>query len=173
MAQSVPDQWRFSIDTPQGSHRDLAWREAISAAQELAVGSLCADRQGESMNLEFNATHAALLYARRLEPTLRPYFPNRAPELQDVRPFFCGSCSVFLGSKDEYLSRFLDRESGFRLFVAALHGPPLPTMLPETEGWQPLLPGFDGVAPELQLDWRPLISTEQANRQPEGNTRAR
>lgn len=57
---------------------------------------------------------------------LRPYLPGRSAEAQDLTPFFCGECGIQLGPKDEYLTRFFDRATGFRLFEGALQGPPLP-----------------------------------------------
>lgn len=164
MNQSIPDRWRFSLDTEDVSLRDLSWPEAIEAARATATGDLAAQSDGECVQLEFNASHAAVLYMGRDGVILRPYFPNRSAESQDLTPFFCGSCGIRVGAQDEYLARFFDREDGFRLFAEVLRGPSLPTELPKPEPRQPALSGFAEAAAKLAasrvLEWRPLPNEE-------------
>ena len=161
MEHPVPHRWRFSLDTEDVSLRDLSWPEALQVARTSTTGDLAAQFDGECVQLEFNTTHAAVLYMGRDDAILRPYFPNRSPESQDLARFFCGGCGIRLGSREEYLSCFFDREAGFRLFAAVVRGPSLPKELPESLPGQLMFPGFEGTAPELVLEWRPLPGQEK------------
>ena len=101
----------------------------------------------------------------RDEVILRPYLPDRPAAAQDLTPFFCGGCGIQLGPKDEYLACFFDRETGFRLFEAVLCGPSLPVTLPESLDDQPMVPGFEPVAPS-SIVWRPLPNAECGHAEP-------
>jgi hypothetical protein len=155
VSKSVPERWRFSLDNREISLRLLTWAEAIQTAREVEQGDLAAQADGECVQCEFNATHAAVLYAGRDGVILRPYLPDRTAAAQDLAPFFCGGCGVQLGSKDEYLTRFFDRETGFRLFKEVLCGPPLPDSMPELRPDQPTLPGVE-LSSHRAVEWRPL-----------------
>ncbi len=128
-------------------------------------GELAAQSEGEEVSFEFNSTHAAIFYVGRDNITLRPYFLSRPAESQDLGPFSCGECGVQLGDQDEYLSRFVSRENGFRLFEAVLAGRGLPDELPDSRDGQPMLPGFGEAMAERSiersLEWRPLTSGER------------
>jgi hypothetical protein len=159
--QKVPERWRFSFDDDEVSRRDLTWPQAAQVFHDSESGALAGQSDGECVSLEFNATHAAVLYVGRDRVILRPYFPRSPAGAQDLGPFFCRSCGLRLGDQDEYLARFLlGRADGFRLFAAALAGPPLPVELPDPHPGQQVLPGFEEVAAELAagraLEWWPL-----------------
>jgi hypothetical protein len=80
--------------------------------------------------VEFNALHAAVMYMGPDKVILRPYLPGRSADSQDIAPYFCECCGVLLGPHDEYLSKFVARDRGFRLFAAVVQGPELPKTLP-------------------------------------------
>ncbi|HEY7312102.1 MAG TPA: hypothetical protein VH643_22245 [Gemmataceae bacterium] len=166
MAKSVPERWRFSLDNEEISLRKVSWADAVKAARETEQGDLAAQSDGECVQCEFNATHAAVLYMGRDGVILRPYLPDRPPAAQDLTPFFCGGCGIQLGPQEEYLARFFDRETGFRLFEAVLCGPPLPDSMPESQPDQPLLPGFEP-PPQRPLEWRPLPHDECRRSEPD------
>jgi hypothetical protein len=159
VAKSVPERWRFSLDSEEISIRELSWTGAVKAAREAEQGDLAAQSDGECVPCEFNATHAAVLYMGRDGVILRPYLPDRPAAAQDLTPSFCGGCGIQLGPKEEYLARFFDRETGFRLFEAVLCGPPLPDSVPESQPNQPMLPGFEP-PPKRPVEWRPLPHEE-------------
>jgi hypothetical protein len=155
--QSILNRWRFGLDTEEVSLHDLSWQEAVDLARATSAGDLTAQSDGEFAKLEFNATHAAVLYMGRDGVILRPYFPNRSAADQNLSRFFCGGCGIRVGSQDEYLARFFDREHGFRLFAAVVGSPSLPTEMPDISLGQLVLPGFaDVVAAASVLEWRPL-----------------
>lgn len=159
--RGVPESWRFHFAGDTVTLRDLDWPGAVRAFRDFARGDLYAEAGDEQVSLEFNAEHAAVLYMRAGEAVLRPYFPHRSAESQDLSPFFCDCCGVQIGDPDEYLSRFLGRQDGFRLFEALLHGPGLPDRLPLPRGGHPRLPGFeeddgDGRSIERHLEWKPI-----------------
>lgn len=165
MAMSVPERWRFSLDNEEVSLRDLSWHAALEAARTTEAGDLAAQADGECVQCEFNTTHAAVLYMGRDQVILRPYLPDKPAAAQDLTPFFCGGCGIQVGPKDEYLSRFFDRETGFQLFKAVLQGPSLPASLPEVPPHQPVLPGFEAAA-ERPLEWRPLPHEDGGHAEP-------
>jgi len=150
----IPDRWRFSLDNDEISRREMSWADALRIARQVDYGELAAQSDGECVQCEFNATHAAVLYMGRDEVILRPYLPERPAAAQDLTPFFCGGCGIQLGPKDEYLACFFDRETGFRLFEAVLRGTSLPAALPDLQVDQPMLLGFEP-APRF-IEWRPL-----------------
>jgi hypothetical protein len=159
----VPERWRFRFDDEDVSLDALSWPQAVRVFHDAAVGELSGQADDECVSLEFDATHAAVLYMGRGGVILRPYFPNRPAATQDLGPFFCGACGIRLGPKNEYLARFVGREDGFRLFRAVLIGPCLPSQLPDPHPGQPFLPGFEAaaeLAAERVLEWRPLPSRE-------------
>jgi hypothetical protein len=165
----VPERWRFSFNDDEVSLRDLTWSQAVHLFREAGAGDLNGQSEGECVSLEFNATHAAVLYMGRDGVILRPYFPRRPAAAQDLGPFFCGffcgSCGIRLGDQDEFLARFLlSRAEGFRLFAAVLGGTSLPSALPDPHPGQPVLPGLEEAVAELAagrvLEWRPLPSGE-------------
>jgi hypothetical protein len=158
---SVPERWRFSFDDEEVSLRNLSWSEAVRVFRDTEAGNLTGQADGECISLEFNATHAAVLYMGRDGVILRPYFPHRPPAAQDLGPFFCGGCGIRVGDQADYLARFLvSRGDGLRLFTAALVGPTLPLEIPNPDQGQPALPGFEemaaGLAAGRGLEWQPL-----------------
>jgi hypothetical protein len=162
---SVPERWRFSLDNEEVTLRGLSWPEAVRAFRDAQLGDLVGQADGECVSLEFNATDAAVLYMGRDGVILRPYFPHRQSAAQDLGPFFCGGCGIRVGDQAEYLSRFLlTREDGLRVFAAVLAGPPLPAELPDPQPGQPLFPGLESAASELE--WRPLPSDEGKQAEP-------
>ncbi|OJW07114.1 MAG: hypothetical protein BGO49_28095 [Planctomycetales bacterium 71-10] len=167
--REVPACWRFHFDGDTATLRDLDWPEVVRAFRDFARGDLSAEAGDEHVSFQFNAEHAAVLYMRSGAAVLRPYFPDRSAESQDLSPFFCDCCGVQLGDPDEYLSRFLDRQDGFRLFEALLHGPGLPDRLPIPHDGHPRLPGFDeGDAEdersiERSLEWRPMPKADDGH----------
>ena len=169
--QEVPERWRFSFDDEAVSLRDLSWPHAVRVFHDAKAGYLAGQSDGECVDLEFNAAHAAVLYLGRDRVILRPFFSRRPAAAQDLGPFFCRGCGVRVGSQGEYLARFLlSRADGFRLFAAVLAGRPLPAELPDPHPGQPLLPGFEEVAAELAsgraLEWRPLPAGEAKHAEP-------
>lgn len=167
--RDVPGCWRFTFDDGNVTLRDLDWPGAERAFRDFARGDLYGEAGDEHVSIEFNADHAAVLYLRSGEATLRPYFPHRSAESQDLSPFFCDCCGIRLGDADEYLSRFLGRQDGFRLFEALLHGPGLPDRLPSPQEGLPMLPGFEegdgevGRSMERLLEWRPLPNEDDGH----------
>jgi hypothetical protein len=159
--QDVTGRWRYCFHDDFVSLRDLSRPEAVEVFRDAEDGELAADVDGEGATLEFNAAHAAVIYMGRDRLLLRPYFPLRPAAAQDLGPFFCRSCGIRQGDRDEYLSRFLlTRTDGLRLFAAVLAGPPLPSELPDPHPGQRVLPGFEEAAAEMAarraLEWRPL-----------------
>jgi hypothetical protein len=169
--QAVPERWRFSFSDDEVSLRDLSWDRAAELFREAEAGDLAGVSDGECVSLEFNATHAAVLYMGRDRVTLRPYIPRQSAAAQDLGPFFCRSCGIRVGDQDEYLSRFLlSRADGFRLFAAVLAGSPLPTELPDPYPGQRVLPGCEEAVADWAsgwtLEWRPLRSGEAKHTEP-------
>lgn len=162
---SVPERWRFLFDGPEESHADLTWPEAVRVVRASSRGELFAQTDHACVSLEFNPTQAAVVYMGRDRITQRPYILCRPAESQDLRPSFCGGCGLLIGDRDEYLSRFLGREDGIRLFEAVLVGPGLPSSLPVPAENQPVLPGLEGAVAERSLErsleWRPLAYEER------------
>jgi hypothetical protein len=157
----VSEPWRFSFHDEEVSLRDLSWPQAIQVYHDADAGHLAGQLDGRCISLEFRANHAAVFYMGPDGVVLRPYFPRRSAVAQDVEPFFCGSCGVLLGDREEFLARFLmSRADGFRLFVAALASPVPPSELPDPCAGQPILPGLTEAVAELAagriLEWRPL-----------------
>lgn len=162
MEQAVPDRWRFSLDSEDVSLRDLSWPEARRMARANETGDLAAQSDGECVQLEFNATHAAVLYMGRDGIIRWPYRPNSPTDAQDITPYFCKCCGIRIGSQDGYLARFFERADGFRLFEAVLRGPTLPAELPRRNADQPVIDRFEVAVDEWAitrvLEWRPLPS---------------
>jgi hypothetical protein len=157
----VPERWRFCFSDDEVSLPHLSWHQAVRLFRDAESGELTGQSDGECVSLEFDATHAAVLYMGQDAVILRPYFPRESVVAQDVGQFFCGSCGIRKGHQDEYLMRFLlNRVEGFALFRAVLAGSPLPTQLPDPEPSQPALPGFEELLADRVFEWRPLRSTE-------------
>jgi hypothetical protein len=158
----VPERWRFNFNNEQVSLRGLSWEQAVGVFRDADAGDLSGQADGECVSLEFNTSHAAVLYMRRDRVILRPYLLHRPAAAQDLGPFVCGECGIELGDKNEYLARFVSREDGLRLFTAVLASPLLPSELPDPNAGQPVLPGFEEVVEELaarrSLEWRPVRS---------------
>jgi hypothetical protein len=155
---NVPERWRFNFDNEDVSLRDLTYPDAVKVFRGAEAGELSGQAAGECVSLEFNRDHAAVLVIDQDGVISRPYFPSRSAEAQDLRPFFCGGCDIRVGDRAEYLSRFLSREDGFRLFVAVLSGLGLPSELPDTQTGQKAFPSFD--FPVSAVEWRPLTFGE-------------
>ena len=144
----VPDHWRLNLSSEQVGFGDLSWDEALKEAAAIEFGDLAAQSEGECVQCEFDGKHAAVLYMGRDGVILRPYFPGRPPEAQDLTPYFCKCCGILLGPMDEYLARFFERAEGFLLFERVLCGPSLPTAWPESDSAK--------VRADSVLEWRPL-----------------
>jgi hypothetical protein len=131
-ATTQPDdsKWRFRVDNETVGLRNLTLSEALDAASRCEEGTVAGERGGACVQLEFDSSHAAVLYMGPDKQILRPYFPNRPAESQDISPYFCKCCGVQLGPKDEYLSKFFSRDHGVELFVAIVKGPELPKLFP-------------------------------------------
>lgn len=152
MESSISNRWRFSLDTENVSLKNLSWQEAEIAARTSTSGDLAAQTEDVCVSLEFNSTHAAVLYMGPDKIILRPYLPQRTPESQDLGPFFCKCCGVLLGPQEEYLARFLTRAEGFQLFLSILQNQSLPTSLPSAESEETEF----GLAADQILVWRPI-----------------
>src|SRR5260370_41861525 len=101
VARYVHERWRFSLDNEEMSLRELSWADALEAAHETRQGDLAAQSDGECVQCEFNATHAAVLYMGRDGVILRPYLPGRPEAAQDLSPFFCGGRGIPAGPPQE------------------------------------------------------------------------
>jgi len=129
-APSDDGQWRFRADNDDVDLRDLTLSEVLAVASQWEEGAVAAERGGECVQLEFNSSHAAVLYMGPDKTILRPFFPGRSAESQDISPYFCRCCGIHLGPQDEYLSKFVSRDRGVQLFVAVIESSELPTVLP-------------------------------------------
>jgi hypothetical protein len=159
--QAIPERWRFNFDDDEVSLRDLSWPQAVEVFRDAEAGELVGQSDGECVTLEFNAVHAAVLCMGRDRVILRPYFPRRPADIQDLEPFVCSCCGIRLGDQDEYLARFLlSRADGFRLFAEVLASSSLPSELSDPHPGQPVLPGFEEAVAEMvagrALQWCPL-----------------
>jgi hypothetical protein len=145
------DLWRFRVDGEDISRKDLTLPEALEVAAGCEKGTVAAQRTGHCVQLEFNNTHAAVLYMGADKVILRPYIPSRSHQSQDVTPFFCNGCGILIGSLDEYLTRFFNRDAGIRLFVSVVSNVELPAHFPGTPA-----------EPESEIQWIPLTKPDHA-----------
>ena len=121
-------QWRFRVDNEDVGLCDLTLSEALDAASRCDEGTVAGERGSECVQLEFNCSHAAVLYMGPNKKILRPYFPNRTDESQDISPYFCKCCGIQVGPQDEYLSKFFSRDRGVQLLTAVIEAPELPKL---------------------------------------------
>jgi len=126
MPKPIPKRWSFSLTSEEFNSVDLSWPDVLKETARLKSGEVAASSDAASAQLEFNATHAAVLFMQRGGDILRPYFPGRPAEGQDITAFYCDCCGDLLGPRDEYLARFMERAEGFRLFEAMLREVELP-----------------------------------------------
>ena len=141
-------RWRFNLESDEESFAGLSVHEAFECAAEIENGTLSALADGECVQCEFNATHASVLFMGRDRVILRPFFPARPAEAQDLAPFYCSCCGILEGPMDEYLARFFDRQDGLLLFRRVLMGPSLPRVWPETDAAE--------IHTNTALEWIPL-----------------
>lgn len=144
-----PVVWRFHFVGDEESFDNLTWPEAKRVCKHAEDGELIATGGGMQIYLEFNTSHVVLDLKLPDNVWLRPYFPHRPGVDQDLAPFFRAYCGTWIHDRDEYLARGMEREEGFRLFVAVLVGPSLPSRVPERYCHQPLLPELVDYAPVL------------------------
>jgi hypothetical protein len=106
---------------------------------------------GDCVELQFDSSHALVLYMRADWTILRPHLPNRRRTGEGVEDFFCECCGVQLGDRVAMLSQCVSREEGFRLCREILNGR-LPDAIPVRSD-QPSIPGFEEGAAERLVNW--------------------
>ncbi len=94
VARPISERWSFGLDNEKISLRDISWSDALPAARETEQGVLAAQSDGECVQCEFNATHAAVLYMGRDEVIYWPYLPDRSAAEQDLTPFFAADAGA-------------------------------------------------------------------------------
>jgi hypothetical protein len=112
-----------------GSDADT-WAEVLRLCDGADSGVVVANGEGgERIELEFNATHASIIFADD-ERVLRPYFPCRDAASQDIDEFFCDGCGLRVGNLDGFLAHCMDRGEGFRLCGELFQSGTLPETMP-------------------------------------------
>lgn len=109
--QGVPARWRFNFNDDAVSLRDLSWAEAARVFRGAETGDLDGQADGECVSLEFDASHAAVVYMGRDGVIVRPYFPHRAAATQDLAPFFDG-CGIRVGPQGDTYRGFSAGRTG-------------------------------------------------------------
>jgi len=105
--------WRFDVDLRDRGFDAEDWEEVLSLCKEAVSGTVVANgERGERIELEFNATHASIIFADD-ERVLRPYFPGRDAASQAIDEFFCGGCGLRVSNLDGFLERVMNCSTGF------------------------------------------------------------
>ena len=147
MGRRISTRWEIVLDLEEGCVSPSSWEAALERARSSSSGVLSgAGEGGDWIELEFNATRAAVWYRTAGEKMLRPYFPHRHESEQQVE-------------EEELLQGGMSREEGFRLFRAIVQSGQLLATIPEEQADQPCLPGLEALGEQAArrrvVEWRP------------------
>jgi hypothetical protein len=152
MTVSTSSRWTFTLELEDASLKPSTESQALRLARQAQGGTLGATGDlGDCLDMQFDSTHALVLFMAASGPILRPHFPNRKETGARVEEFFCACCGVQLGKKTEMLRCCLSREEGFRVCRAIFHGQ-LPDAIPEENPKQPRFPGVPQ-ATGCEIEW--------------------
>jgi hypothetical protein len=149
-----------TLDLEDVSLKPSGVDEAMRLAGEAQSGTLAATGEaGDCVEMQFDQSHALVLYMATDQRILRPHFPHRQETGEGVEAFFCECCGVQLGDKAEAFRKCMARGEAMRLCREILRGR-LPGAIPEPGPKQPFLPGMESRAVEEAewglVEWRPL-----------------
>jgi hypothetical protein len=131
-------KWNIDLEDEETSFGPSASEDALASARQMPRGTLNATGDGgDCLQMQFNESHAMVLYMTHEGVLLRPHFPNRSLTGAGIEEYYCECCGVQLGDIDQLAAQCMNREEGISLCDRILHGE-----VPDSSDltWVPLAP---------------------------------